>query len=229
MNFENSRVSGEFHFLRSYLSREKIFTVFDVGANIGIYSKNIISIAPDTKIYSFEPHPDTFLKLKESSEKHGFQSFPFACGKENSEAFLYDYINNDGSPHASLYANVFREIHGSKTKRHLVNIIKLDDFVVQHNIAKIDLLKIDTEGNELDVLIGLENFIKKRRVRLIHFEFNEMNVVSRVFLKDIYAVLKNNYRFYRIVRDGLVPMPEYSAIFWEIFGYQNIVAVLIEQ
>lgn len=229
LNFENSRVSGELHFLQSYLSKKKILTVLDVGANIGIYSEKIISIAPNTKIYSFEPHPDTFIKLKESSEKYGFQSFPFGCGKENSQVLLYDYMNNDGSPHASLYPDVIREIHGSATKQHLVNIIKLDDFVLQNNVDEIDLLKIDTEGNELNVLLGLENFIKKRKVKLIHFEFNEMNVVSRVFFKDIHTLLKNNYKFYRMLQDGLVPMAEYSTVFWEIFAYQNIVAVLIEQ
>ena len=87
------------------------------------------------------------------------------------------------------------------------------------------MLKIDTEGHEFAVLRGASNLLKTGRIDVIHFEFNEMNVVSRVFFKDIWDFLPN-YDFYRMLPDGLAQIKNYSPVFCEIFAYQNIVAKL---
>lgn len=229
LNFENKTVSGELNFLKSHFADRSRSIVFDGGANEGKYSRIIMQIAPGTLIYAFEPHPVTLERLRETAREYGFTVVPFGCGKENSRIRLYDYFDRDGSPHASLYLDVILKIHGSPAKEHIVDIVKLDDFVLRHEIPEIDLLKIDTEGHELDVLIGLENFIGKGKVRTIHFEFNEMNVISRVFFRDIYMFLKEDYDFFRMLRGGLAPMNGYDPVSWEIFAYQNIVASLKPQ
>jgi hypothetical protein len=87
------------------------------------------------------------------------------------------------------------------------------------------LLKIDTEGNELDVLRGAINSINQKKIKAIHFEFNEMNVISRVFFRDIYLMLKD-YKLYRLLPYGMTEINVYSPLFCEIFAYQNIVAIL---
>src|SRR6185436_3522307 len=87
----------------------------------------------------------------------------------------------------------------------------------------VDFLKIDTEGNELKVLKGAQSLLQKNAIRAIQFEFNEMNVVSRVFLRDFYDILAG-YTFYRLLPDGLLPLGRYSARN-EIFAFQNIFAV----
>lgn len=226
LNCKNDRVSGESHFLRSFLSKRPHAVVFDVGANVGDYSRRIMEITPGATVYAFEPHPATFRKLLKTSATCGFQAFPFGCGSENSRTRLYDYVDRNGSSHASLYPEVFREIHGSDVAEQLVDIVKLDDFVLQNDITAIDLLKIDTEGHELNVLLGLENFISLGKVRNIHFEFNEMNIVSRVFFRDIHRLLNNRYDFFRMLPGGLVPLDGYNTVLWEIFAYQNVVATL---
>ena len=90
---------------------------------------------------------------------------------------------------------------------------------------KIGLLKIDTEGHEFEVLKGAENLLKAGKIEMIHLEFNEMNVFSRVFFKDIWDYLPN-YDLYRMLPDGLVHIKNYSPVFCEIFAYQNLVAKL---
>ncbi|MCI0564022.1 MAG: hypothetical protein MN733_36565, partial [Nitrososphaera sp.] len=89
LNYENERVSGEQHFLRSYFANRKFSTVLDVGANTGEYAKCIMEIEPSTQLYSFEPHPTTFAKLKEMAETWGFTSFNFGCGSENTKRKLF--------------------------------------------------------------------------------------------------------------------------------------------
>ncbi|MGC8765416.1 MAG: FkbM family methyltransferase [Brevinematia bacterium] len=132
-----------------------------------------------------------------------------------------------GSSLASIYSEVIETIHRSKAIEHTIDIITLDDVVKKNNIDKIDLLKIDTEGNELECLKGFENFIRQGKVNVIHFEFNEMNVISRVFFKDFWDFLPN-YNFYRMLPSGLLRIKEYEPTYCEIFAYQNIVCILKE-
>ena len=153
-----------------------------------------------------------------------FHGFNVGVGDSNGEISLYDYADNDGSTHASLYQEVIEGIHHSKAIEHKVKIIKLSDFVTEHGIDYIDLLKIDTEGNEMQVLLGLKDFIAEGKVGTIHFEFNEMNVISRVFFKDYFDLLPN-YDFYRLLPNGMLPIKRYIPIDCEIFAYQNIVAI----
>ena len=84
--------------------------------------------------------------------------------------------------------------------------------------------KIDVEGNEFSVLRGMKMALLSGKVNAIHFEFNEMNVMSRIFFKDFYDFL-TDYQFYRMLQDGLVEIGEYNPLFCEIFAYQNIVAI----
>ena len=136
-----------------------------------------------------------------------------------------DHGHNDGSAHASLHKGVIEQIHNSSSICYEVDVDILDDFILRNSIEKINLLKIDTEGNELNVLLGAQASLKSGLIEVIHFEFNEMNVFSRVLFKDIWEFLPN-YDFYRMLPNGLVPIQNYSPVFCEIFAYQNIVAKL---
>ena len=225
LNYENEKISGEQRFLQSYFANRKSSTVLDVGGNTGEYARSIMEIEPSTELYSFEPHPVTFEKLKEIAETWGFRPFNFGCGSENTKRKLFDYADADGSKHASIYLDVIKDIHNAAVVEHFVNIIKLDDFVKEHDLEQVDLLKIDTEGSELDVLRGFSEFIREGRVKAIQFEFNEMNIASRVFFKDFWGFL-SQYKFFRMMPDGLVPIRAYSPLLCEIFAYQNIVALL---
>jgi hypothetical protein len=102
----------------------------------------------------------------------------------------------------------------------------LDDVIDQESISDLDLLKIDTEGNEYSVLKGAIDSIGKNKIKAIHFEFNEMNIFSGVTFKMFWDLLAQ-YDFYRILPDGnLVNIKNYSPIHCEIYAYQNIVCLL---
>jgi FkbM family methyltransferase len=221
---KNRVVTGEESFLNNLFRNSKNAVVFDIGAHTGEYSKRVLDIIPTATVYAFEPHPIPFSKLKEAASAFSFKAFNVGCGNREGLARLYDYKYNDGSRHASLFKDVIEIVHKKEAKSHTVKIIKLDDFVVNNEIEAIDLLKIDTEGNELNILQGLECFIMADRVKVIHFEFNEMNIISRIFFKDFYDLLMN-YDLFRMLPDGLVPIREYNPLLSEFFGFQNIVAI----
>jgi hypothetical protein len=85
-------------------------------------------------------------------------------------------------------------------------------------------MKIDTEGSEYEILKGARTMLSKNSIKIIQFEFNEMNVYSRVFFKDFVDLLKN-YKLYRLMSHGLFPIKSYSPKLHEIFAFQNIVAI----
>lgn len=225
LNFESDLVSGEDWFINRYVANVDKGIILDVGANVGNYSIKIRRSNSSVEIFCFEPHPLNFEKLQYNTAQSNMNHFNVGVGSVAGKLTLYDYANNDGSSHASLYKEVIEEIHKQKSVEHEVEVITLDEFAKKYGIKEVHLLKIDTEGHELAVLKGFEGLIRAGKVNLIHFEFNEMNVASRVFFKDFWDFLPN-YDFYRMLPDGLVPIKNYSPVFCEIFAYQNIVAKL---
>ncbi|MCD2449762.1 FkbM family methyltransferase [Methylicorpusculum oleiharenae] len=225
MNSSNDKVSGEAEFVKRYFKNRPAGVVLDVGANIGNYSKSLLATNPAISIYAFEPHPLTFLKLKENINAENFHAVNAAVGAQTGVLSLYDYQDNDGSSHASLYQDVIENIHNSKAIEHKVNVITLSDFIESNNIDKIALLKIDTEGNELNVLKGVTKQLEAGKISAIHFEFNEMNVASRTYFWDFWDLLPN-FDFYRLLPNDMVKIEKYKPVFCEIFAYQNIVAIL---
>jgi len=104
-------------------------------------------------------------------------------------AALYDYSNNTGSSHASIYKKVFDNIHQSESIKYEIEMSTIDSFCDKKNISLITLLKIDTEGHEYQVLQGAKRMLTEHRIQAIHFEFNEMNAISKVFMNDFIELL----------------------------------------
>jgi len=229
LNYEDKKTidTGEMLFLKKHLASKRNFILVDVGANIGGYIKEVLDINPNGSIYGFEPHPKTFTKLENNIRGFLCSSisvFNIGLSAKKEKLYLYDHGHDDGSAHASIHMGVIEEIHGSQSVRYEVEVSTLDDFVATNNIKKIDLLKIDTEGNELNVLLGATESLRTGLIDVIHFEFNEMNVISKTFFKDFWDLLPG-YKFYRILYGGMHQIQSYNALTCEIFAYQNIIAV----
>jgi len=227
LNHRNEYISGEVNFLKKYLSLRSgsEIVVFDIGAHIGNYSKLVRNFSKKAKIYAFEPNPLTFRKLEENAKSYNFTAFCLGCGEKDGRFKLYDYNNQDATPHATFCKNVIEKIHSSPSIETEAGVVRLDNFIANElRIKKIDLLKIDTEGYDFMVLKGAQRLICENAIDIIQFEFNEMNIISRVFFKDFVDLLFN-YEFYRLLPDGLVSLGEYDPVIYEIFAFQNIVAI----
>jgi len=226
LNYENPKISGEDRFLREFLRGKRNPVVLDVGANEGTYSRKIIDANKSSLIYAFEPHPTTYQKLIGNISSPRFKAINAAVGCQEGELNLYDYLSSDGSSHASLYKEVIEVFHRSKSTAHKVHAINLDQFAKTSSLEIIELLKIDTEGNELNVLNGFREHLISGKINAIHFEFNEMNVASRVFFRDFWLLLQG-YHLYRLLPDGLMRIHEYDPLLCELYAYQNIIALRI--
>jgi len=229
LNYKNHKISGEAFLVNNILSKIKPNVILDVGANVGNYTKLLAKNYADvSRILSFEPHPNTFKILTQNINNEGYKNielYNIGFGSEDKFIDIYDYKVNDGSSHASIYKNVISDIHKcNDVVRHKIEVKTLDSFCTENNINQIDFLKIDTEGNEYEILIGAHDLITEQKIKCIHFEFNEMNVISRYFFKDFYDYLVD-YNMYRLLQNGLVPIKNYSPLSCELFAFQNIVAI----
>lgn len=225
-NYENDHVSGEKAFIKYMIAKNgfKEGVILDVGANVGHYAimlrKNNITLP----IFAFEPHPVAFKKLEQAASLHQFIPVRRGAGEVSTTAVIYDYAGNTGSEHASMYKAVISDLRNSAVEEVNIDLVTIDHFVAENNISKVALLKIDTEGHELNVLKGAGLTIAKGMVDVIQIEFNEMNVISRTFFRDIIDILPG-YDFYRLLPDGLLPLGAYKILDFEIFAFQNIVAI----
>lgn len=227
--------SGEKWFIESVLpgilSDIEEPVVLDIGANIGEYSIALASALPACRCYAFEPNPITFERLTlNTNAKSNILPLNYGAGSKKEHIKLFVYRADSSTSHASLYRDVFKECHmqdEADIEEISCIVEKVDDLIESCIIPEtvIHFIKIDTEGHELEGLKGALYAIRTRGVRAVQFEFNEMNVISRVFLKDFYDLLGDEWDFFRLDTRKLISLGSRYDSANEIFKFQNLVAI----
>ena len=192
------------NFFKNNFFKKKLIAI-DVGSHRGetvdIINKNF-SIE---KIYSFEPNNDLFSELKKNKnyKDMNIEFFNYALGekKENKDIKIYKETSSSGFHdlnYESQYykrkkkiLDIFSKTSNLSFKKQSTQIISLSDFFLEKNIKKIDLLKIDTEGHELQVLKGTGDILKKR-VNFMLIEIHNSDIYLNYNAKKIHNYLKKN-------------------------------------
>jgi len=228
LKYQDEYISGEYFVLDKVIPRilgDEKAIVFDVGANDGSYSLLVEKKLSFDLIYAFEPNPLSYDKLKLNLiNKEQIRTFNIGFGNEKVQKEIFTISTLKHTQHATLHKSVLTDLHRVKDiESYNIEISTIDSFCKENQIKKIDFLKIDTEGHELFVLEGAKEMIDNLKIKIIQFEFNEMNTISRVFLKDFYKILLN-YNIFRIDSEKLIYLKDYST-YDEIFLFQNLLAV----
>lgn len=144
-------------------------TVVDVGANVGYYTLMAASIVGEEgQVHAFEPSPYAFARLHAT-----------ICNNHISQVRLVQAALGDQRGQARLFLPAQIGNHTptllGEDVRHAVEvpIRTLDEYVRQHNIERIDLLKLDVEGFEPNVIAGARETIGAGKIRAVLCEFNE--------------------------------------------------------
>jgi FkbM family methyltransferase len=196
--------------------------LIDVGANKGIYSARLRGLFADARIIAMEPNPYTFSELRETARGKEIDIHNFGLGVKNERLRMTNYNKDISSMHGTLYKDVFKDFYKENDLKEFdVEIKTLNDFCDTQGIRQIDFIKIDTEGNDFFVLKGGNTILSN--ISFIQFEFNELNIFSRIFLRDYYNLLPN-FNFYRLDSKRLIPLLSYDS-FNEIFKFQNILSI----
>lgn len=200
--------TGETWFLKKVLAPTKPEIVFDIGANVGNYTRLLVQYT-DAIVYAFEPNTSSFNKLSSLPEK--VIKINSAVSNFNGESTLYFSQDYDGC--ASLDKNI------RKGNEIQVSVCTVESFVEKHNIENIDYIKIDVEGFEKEVIQGLG----KMKPKFIQFEFNLHHLYKSCTLLDITQSLPG-YDFYRLLPNGWIKIDPKKYLS-NIFMFSNIVAV----
>jgi len=127
--------------------------IFDVGANKGDITRLYRSRFPNSVIYAFEPFPPSYAQLVESTrEDSSVFAQPVALGKETGTIVMQ--VNTSSATNSLLETEQVAEAywgHGQvqTISRVEVEVTTLDDFCKKHTVEHIDILKLDTQGTEI--------------------------------------------------------------------------------
>ena len=198
--------------------------IIDVGANVGDYASAVIDSfgRKNITVFCIEPSPATFQILsKKLPEDGNIRLYNMGFSDKAGTAKLYS--NGEGEGAASMFSKHF---HIGANAAHIeeVALTTLDEFCQAHDIEKIHFLKMDVEGNELNILNGATRMIGTGSIDFIQFEFAFPNIAAGVFFRDIFIRLEKNYTIYRSLIDGIIKVDTYDYKD-EIFTTQNFLAI----
>jgi FkbM family methyltransferase len=169
--------------------------IFDVGANEGQSIKRFTSVFPRSTIHSFEPIQDCYKKLIKIFNKKNIIINNIALGEKECERTFFINKNSYTSSFLKINDKYNELVNFDRVKKtESKKITTLDKYVKLHSINKIDILKIDTQGYELNILRGA----KKSLNGIIKFIEIEITVADYYNKKiNIYEIdkllVKNNY------------------------------------
>lgn len=142
----------------------------DAGANAGWYTLLLSRIVgPGGLVFSFEPHPTAFAQLEENLALNEWavnvRAESAALGERAGEATLHD---GGHSMYSSLY-KVRREVD---VATRIVRRESLDAYLADQHVQRVDFLKCDVEGAELDVLRGASALFQSATPPVVQLELN---------------------------------------------------------
>lgn len=159
--------------------------VFDIGANIGQTSRTYAAAWPKARIHAFEPIRATFSKLEANIRRHK-RIAAHHCALGDEEAQVTVQLSQADR---SLRNSLLVAPEGS-TETEQVQVTTVDTFCRQHEITRIDFLKIDAEGYDLKVLQGSEALLMDKKIKAVLVEVGFHEAHERfVPLQDIIAYL----------------------------------------
>lgn len=194
--------------------------VFDVGAHLGEYSLRLLTLKPDAQVHCFEIIPQTRELLRTRvAENPNIIVNEFGLSEVNGSVGVTFF------PDSLTEARIHSLRRGMKQELIECQVRRGDDYVRQHGIRQIDLLKIDTEGHELFVLRGFRETLRQQRIGIIQFEYGTTFLASRSLLSDVYDLLEpHGFMIGRLYPQGVF-FKEFKFPQDECFRMGNYVAV----
>jgi FkbM family methyltransferase len=157
----------QFRFLRELKSSDHLFQVFyDVGANIGVWSKEVQKIFPEARFEMFEPLAG---RNPETDQKTVYKSIPNSSLHPVALSDVNGTIELKVLDRLGVGSSIL--VLESDRKKD-INIItcdtwKLDDYVCAQNLPQPDFIKLDTQASELRILKASTETLKRTKFLLV--------------------------------------------------------------
>jgi len=166
---------------------------FDIGARIGDWSKALVDVASTRQggieLHAFEPVPESRAMLEEAIAKEIARGEARVNGvaMSNESKTMQIYV-----PHFSGGTSTLHPDSAVKYERLIdVRTSTVDQYCAENAIKHIDLIKIDTEGNDFRVIQGARGLLLGGSIGVVQFEYNYRWIHSRCYLKDVFDQIQH--------------------------------------
>jgi FkbM family methyltransferase len=205
---------GDLRFLWRFLKPGMTF--LDVGAYHGVYSVIAAKkLRCSGRVVAFEPSPRERQRMLRHLRYNGTESVtlePYALAAEEGTASLSVVIDGYTTMNSLRPPAI-----DQATKQMTVDTVSLDGYLHRKKIERVDLMKIDTEGGEVDAFRGADQLLSRVRPLII---CEVLDLVTRAWgyaAEDIMKLLQSyNYEWYDILVDGSprphLPKAEYAEV-----------------
>ena len=182
------------------------FVIFDIGANMGIFSLWINENFRNTKIHLFEPIDElldiakyNLRKMKKYNNEFIFNNVGLSDNNYYDIINYYYYANglstindfNDKLSYHSIIEQVILNIILRFYIKKKIKLISIKKYIINNNISNIDLCKIDVEGFENKVIDGFYDKINIVKIFIIELEKKNLNKITKK-LSNYYIYTKND-------------------------------------
>ena len=187
----------------------KIF--FDVGAELGLDSVPVAKNNPDILIYAFEPNPHMVEHLKTQSQGldnyiiipvavsdySGYSNFNI-CKEHPGICSLLDF-DNDGVKNWQ-----WADFPVYTDEKIEIGVIRLETFIKENNIKKIDFFHCDTQGSDLNVLKGMGDYIHLIEEGQVEAELYKKSLYQNQnkYKETIEFITSKGFEVYKIDAEG---------------------------
>ena len=169
----------------SIVNNLKPEVIIDVGAHIGAASFFFAKSYPKSQIFSFEPTTMNFSLLQKNMKYFpNVKIFHKGIYEENKKQKIYINTTNPGT-------NSIHEKWRKFDNYEYADFINLKDFLKKNNIKHIDILKIDTEGCEINIIQSIKSFITKISVIYLEYHSEEQGLKIRNLLSSTHNIKKH--------------------------------------
>ena len=144
-------------------------TILDIGGHIGEFFTLAKQTFPNAYVFIIEGNKDCEPYLKRLGTKYLIK----LLGKENKETIFYKTSMDPLCTGNSIYKEVTPHFEGDQLIRETAQLCTLNTIFQEE--TQFDLIKIDTQGSELDILKGGTTLVKKAKGILLEVSFNKYN------------------------------------------------------
>lgn len=180
--------------------------VIDIGANIGYYTLLAAKLVGNKgRIFAFEPEPANYALLVKNIKINEFKNITALQKAVSNKTGKVKFFLDKAEPGAhSLY-----KVRESAAESIEVDCISLDDFF-KDNEGSVDFIKIDVEGAEVTVLLGMTKLIERNKNLKILTEFWPPGLIGSGFSPREYwdKLVEAGFKFIYLVHEekhGLGP------------------------